>query len=77
MRRSAVPAALGIVLSSFARDAAACPSCPTADAVRCIVFGEGFWTTLAIATLPFAIVGGISVFLHGAGATGGSGGSHG
>lgn len=34
-----------------------CPSCPTSAQVRCIVFGEGFWTNLASGLLPYAAVG--------------------
>ncbi len=34
----------------------ACPDCPTARAARALLFHDGFWTNLAFAILPFALV---------------------
>lgn len=50
-----------------ASHAVACPSCPTTDNVRWIVFGAGFWSNLAIAFLPFLIIGVLAFFAHGIG----------
>jgi hypothetical protein len=50
-----------------ASHAVACPSCPTTDKVRWIVFGAGFWSNLAIAFLPFIIIGVLAFFAHGIG----------
>jgi len=41
-----------------------CPSCPTADRVRCIVLGDGFFTNLGIAALPFAVVLLVTIAAH-------------
>jgi hypothetical protein len=36
---------------------AMCPACPPAIAARDLVFSETFWTTAAMAVLPFVITG--------------------
>ena len=42
----------------------ACPSCPTTDQVRCAVLGEGFWSNVAIALAPFAVVLAVVALVH-------------
>ncbi len=53
-------------MNSFAlvTTAALCPSCPTTERVRCIVFGEGFFTNVMIAVLPFTVIAAITLVVH-------------
>ena len=42
----------------------ACPNCPTAQVVQASVFGEGFWTYLVMAVVPFLFIGALSAGLY-------------
>jgi len=42
----------------------ACPDCPTAQVVQASVLGEGFWTYLVMALVPFLLIGALSALLH-------------
>ncbi|HEX8698497.1 MAG TPA: hypothetical protein VF815_06660 [Myxococcaceae bacterium] len=44
--------------------ALACPDCPTAQVVRGTVVGEGFWGYLAMAVVPFLLIGALSALLY-------------
>ena len=44
--------------------ALACPDCPTAEVVQSTVLGEGFWGYLAMAVVPFVLIGGLSALLY-------------
>jgi len=59
---AALASAAGVLLDASL--AFACPSCPTADRVRFLVLGDDFWSNVAIACVPFAVVGAVSVLLH-------------
>lgn len=48
----------------FGSTSVACPSCPTTDRVRSIVFGDGFWGTFGVGLLPFAVVIAVSVLAY-------------
>jgi hypothetical protein len=47
-----------------ASHAVACPSCPTTDKVRWIVFGAGFWSNVAVVIVPFVVIGVVVSFAH-------------
>jgi hypothetical protein len=51
-------------LPLWAQSAWACPSCPTARAVRASVLGEGFWMNVALVSLPAVVLAGISALLY-------------
>jgi hypothetical protein len=42
----------------------ACPDCPTSRVVRASVLGEGFWTYLVTALVPFLLIGALSALLY-------------
>jgi hypothetical protein len=42
----------------------ACPDCPTSQVVRGAVLGEGFWGYLAMAGVPFLLIGALSALLY-------------
>lgn len=42
----------------------ACPDCPTARVVKASVLGEGFWTYLVMAVVPFLLIGALSAWLY-------------
>jgi hypothetical protein len=42
----------------------ACPNCPTAQVVKAAVLGEGFWTYLVMAVVPFLLIGALSAWLY-------------
>jgi hypothetical protein len=62
--RAVLPWAAAAAALSVSATAAACPSCPSAGQVRCIVFGQGFWTNLGIGVLPFAVITAICLVVH-------------
>lgn len=54
-----------LLLSMLAGSAAlACPQCPTARVVQTSVLGEGFWTYLVMALVPFLLIGALSALLY-------------
>lgn len=52
------------LLAFHATAAEACPSCPLGERVRCEVLGPGFFENVAIATLPFLVIGMLTVWAH-------------
>ena len=42
----------------------ACPDCPTSEVVQRTVLGEGFWGYLAMAVVPFVLIGVLSALLY-------------
>jgi hypothetical protein len=42
----------------------ACPDCPTSQVVRASVLGDGFWTHLVTAVVPFLLIGALSAGLY-------------
>ena len=42
----------------------ACPDCPTSRVVRAAVLGEGFWSYLGMALVPFLLIGALSALLY-------------
>jgi hypothetical protein len=52
-----------LVLCEAAR-VAACPSCATGQQARSDVWSDGFFTNMAIALLPFLVIGVICVWLE-------------
>ena len=44
--------------------ALACPDCPTSQVVRASVLGEGFWSYLLLAALPFLLIGALGALLY-------------
>jgi hypothetical protein len=54
------------LLSSLVTGSAAlaCPDCPTSQVVRGAVLGEGFWGYLAMAVVPFLLIGALSALLY-------------
>jgi len=54
------------VLSSLTVGSAAlaCPDCPTAQVVRGAVLSDGFWGYLAMAGVPFLLIGALSALLY-------------
>lgn len=59
-----VASAASLLVLMRARQAFACPSCPTTGDVRGIVFGLEYWSNLGIATLPFIVIGIVALLAH-------------
>lgn len=60
-RRAVVTVLAVIALIAIARSASACPSCPSALVTRAQIFDEGFFRNLAVAVLPFLLIGAVCV----------------
>jgi hypothetical protein len=59
LRRSLAAALVALALACVARPAAACPSCAASRAARAQIFDDGFYRNLAVAVLPFLLVGAV------------------
>ena len=52
------------LLAFHATAAAACPSCPLGERVRCAVLGDGLLENIGVAVLPFLVIGVLTVWAH-------------
>jgi hypothetical protein len=52
---------IAAALACFAPSARACPGCEAASLARSEIFGAGFFRNLAVALLPFVIIGAVCV----------------
>jgi hypothetical protein len=59
MRRAIVALLIAAALACFAPSARACPGCEAASVARSEIFGDGFFRNLAVAVLPFVIIGAV------------------
>jgi hypothetical protein len=50
---------IAAAVTCSARPASACPGCAAASAARAEIFGEAFFRNLAVAALPFVIIGAV------------------
>lgn len=56
LRPSGLLALLAAFATSWSVPAIACPSCPTARAVRASVYDASFWSNLALVLLPLIVL---------------------
>jgi hypothetical protein len=57
-------APVALILATWSRTAAACPSCYTGQLARARVLGEHFWQDLAMILLPVVIMAGLAMLLY-------------
>jgi hypothetical protein len=59
MRRTVAALLIAAALACFAPSARACPGCEAASLARSEIFADGFLRNLAVALLPFVIIGAV------------------
>jgi hypothetical protein len=60
-RRALASLLIAAALACFAPAAHACPGCEAASLARSEIFDDGFFRNLAVALLPFVIIGAVCV----------------
>lgn len=63
-RRALAALLIAIAVACFAPPARACPGCEAARVARSEIFGAGFFRNLAVAVLPFVIIGAVCLRLQ-------------
>lgn len=67
LRRGLAAAVAAVGLALAAPPAHACPGCAAARSARTEIFGDGFFRNLAIAVLPFLIIGAVCLHVQNSG----------